>query len=279
MASGAQDYWASSTNKMSAMLDSILAGLLTGSDMLNALGAIDMSAVEAALKTGGDLMTRLEAFSTSDIVTALSAGSALVNLLDAIDGSLDGNLTLSNLNSAECLVLAKLVGIDASLLTGSDLINKLDALDGTMDGKLTLSELNVSTVANTLDLSLTELGNSVTLLNASLLKLDTQIARLGNIKDNTSPLIVTDVTVFSETHEGGERILAAGVFPNRKNIRVYNYTSSHEEIYVGYTDTVNHITYEYRVEKGERVDISSTTTIYIYMYHAGTFYFKTWDTG
>jgi len=41
MASGAQDYWQSSNDAMLGLLDDIKSGLLTGSDLLNQLDALD----------------------------------------------------------------------------------------------------------------------------------------------------------------------------------------------------------------------------------------------
>lgn len=78
MASGATDYWASSSNKMSAMLDSILAGLFTGAELLTALEAIDVPG----------------------IVTAIETVNQTVEDLDALDGVLDGKLDLSDLKEA-----------------------------------------------------------------------------------------------------------------------------------------------------------------------------------
>ena len=67
---------------------------------------------------------------------------SMLTKLDNIDGGVDGVITLAELNSAQCEMLARLTGIDTSVTTGGDLIDKLDALDGTMDGRLTLTQLN-----------------------------------------------------------------------------------------------------------------------------------------
>lgn len=75
------------------------------------------------------------------VKNALIEGSGLLAKLDSLDGTMGGVITLADLNSGQCEMLAKLLGIETSVLTGGDLLNKLDALDGTMDGRLTVAEL------------------------------------------------------------------------------------------------------------------------------------------
>ncbi len=240
MSSGAQDYWASSSNKMSAMLDSILAGLLEGSALLNAFGEMDMPAVVAALETGGDLMTRLEAFSTTDIITALSTGSHLINTLDAIDDTMDGKLTLTELNSAQCEMLAKLTGIDTGQIDPATLLAKFDMLDGTMDGKLDLAKLKEAITGEAGESVFGQLKASVTQLTASLTKLDTQIDRLIDIKDNTSPLIthLTDwVTVLGKTNDCSRKMLV-GAYSTRINCRLKASNENTVTVNIGYADYV-----------------------------------------
>lgn len=117
MASGATDYWASSSNKMSAMLDSILAGLHTGSDMLNALGAIDMAGVVAALETGSDLVAKL----------------------DNLDGKVDGKLDLDKIggtfvDAGGVTLVAKL---QASIDELTDAVTELGTIKDRVDPKIT----------------------------------------------------------------------------------------------------------------------------------------------
>lgn len=279
MASGALDYWPSSSNKMAGMMDSILAGLFSGAELLTALETIDVPGILTALEAGNTLLTLLEGFSTSDIVTALAAQSVLLEHLDALDGIVDGQLTLAQLTGVQAELLAKLTGIDTGQVDAATLLGKLDALDGTMDGKLDLAKLKEAITGEAGDSVFGQLKASVTALASSLTKLDTQIERLVDIKDNTSPMIVMDETIYEETTAGGEVIMVGGVFPNRKNIRILNSIGSHERIYVGYTDIVNQTNYTYLIEPGSRQDISSTGQIWVYMWHAGIYWFKVWDTG
>jgi len=82
-------------------------------------------------------ITRLTA-----VVAGLGEGGDLLNRLDALDGTVDGKLDLTQLNSAQCQLLTKLTGIDINGAKNADLLAKLDAIDGKVDGKLTLSQLN-----------------------------------------------------------------------------------------------------------------------------------------
>lgn len=122
--------------------------------------------------------SRLMATLMTAIKDAIIEGSGLFEKLDAIDGGLDGIITLADLNSGECDLLATMLGIETSVEDGGDLINKLDALDGTMDGKLTLAELNVSSVKTNLDTCVTKLTDAIT-------ELTTQVTKLTNIETNT----------------------------------------------------------------------------------------------
>lgn len=129
--------------------------------------------------------SRLMATLMTNIKDAIIEGSGLFEKLDAIDGGLDGIITLADLNSGECDMLAKLLGIQTSVETGGNLIDALDALDGTMDGKLTLAELNVSDVKTNLDTSITRLDTTIT-------KLTDQITELVKVRDNTDKLTYKD---------------------------------------------------------------------------------------
>jgi len=81
------------------------------------------------------------AHGTADYYSPRTDFVTMLAKLDDLDGTMDGVITLDELNSAACEILGKLAGIDTSVTTGGDLINKLDALDGTMDGRLTLAQL------------------------------------------------------------------------------------------------------------------------------------------
>jgi len=129
--------------------------------------------------------SRLMAALMTDIKDAIIEGSGLFEKLDAIDGGLDGIITLADLNSGECDLLAAMLGVETSVEDGGDLLNKLDALDGTMDGKLTLAELNVSSVKTNLDTAITRLDTSITKFTDMLTKLDSTITKLTGIKTNT----------------------------------------------------------------------------------------------
>jgi len=90
---------------------------------------------------------------------------SLLAKLDDIDGGVDGVITLTDLNSAQCEMLAKLTGINTNLLTGSDLLAKLDALDAKVDGKLDISKLTSDTTG----------------VLAKLLKIDTDLLTGGDL--------------------------------------------------------------------------------------------------
>lgn len=135
-----------------------------------------------------------------------SPRETLVNLLalvDDIDGTADGIITLEDLNSAQCEMLAKLAGIDTSVTTGGDLIDKLDALDGTMDGRLTLSELNTSNVKTNLDSNLTKLDSVATKLDTVADKLDSVSSDLATIagKLDTQIANLADIVVATEARK------------------------------------------------------------------------------
>ncbi|KKN25075.1 hypothetical protein LCGC14_0888580 [marine sediment metagenome] len=108
MASGAKDYWQSSERAMVGLLESIKSGLLTGSDLLNAFAAID----------------------TAGIITALETGSNLVDKLDALDGTVDGLLDLTELNSSSVVTnLATLITrLDTTITKLTDSITQLTGI-------------------------------------------------------------------------------------------------------------------------------------------------------
>lgn len=162
------------------------------------------------------------------IKDALIENSALINKLDAIDSKLDGQITLTQLNSVQCDLLAKLTGIDTSLLTGSDLLNKLDILDGTMDGKLDLTQLNASSVKTNLDTVITNLVSTVNNLASLMTKMDTSISNLNTVVSTLAThtnkfdtLIAKGVETYNVTVYTGCSVLA-GAWPARTTIKITN---------------------------------------------------------
>lgn len=75
------------------------------------------------------------------IKTSVLSGGDLINAIEGIELG-DGFLTLDQLNSEQCLMLARLTGINGNLADGGDVLNALDVLDGTVDGKLDATELS-----------------------------------------------------------------------------------------------------------------------------------------
>lgn len=116
------------------------------------------------------LISRMESniLEITRVVSALSVGSGLFTKLDILDGTMDGVITLSDLNSEQCNMLGELVGIDTSVTTGGNLIDKLDALDGTMDGRLTVAQLNASDVKDELTAIVQNLDGTIGTLKASI---------------------------------------------------------------------------------------------------------------
>lgn len=148
---------------------------------------------------------RLLATLMTNIKDALLEGSGLLAKLDALDGTMGGVITLADLNSGQCDMLAKLLGIETSVLTGGDLISKLDALDGTMDGKLDITQLNESSVKTNLDTTIARLDTTITKLTDQLTKItaiDVSTSKsiyLGYFKATTTPTTLMDIssTVFN----------------------------------------------------------------------------------
>jgi hypothetical protein len=187
---------------MLAKLAGIDTSLLTGSDLINSLDSID-----------GTIDGKIDILNTD-----------LKAKLDVLDGTMDGKLSLADLNSESCDMLAKLTGIDVSLLAGSDLLNKLDALDGTMDGKLDLTQLNSSDVKTNLDTVITKLTSSVDNLTSIITKLTTSNTWLESIYNK-------GVEIWSTTLNTSCVVVAA-VWDTRTAIKFISPTTNNSHIYV-----------------------------------------------
>ena len=85
--------------------------------------------------------SRLFADLLESIIAAISTDGSVITALDGIDGKVDNVITLDQLNSGACELLARMLGVETAVTAGGAVLNALDALDGTMDGKLTAAEL------------------------------------------------------------------------------------------------------------------------------------------
>jgi len=130
------------------------------------------------------------------IKTSVTAGGDLLTKLDAIDGTIDGRITLSDLNSAECQMLAKLTNIDTTGAKNEDLLTKLDALDGTIDGKLDITQLENAQVFY-------DAVAGKSRLEVAIEKLTTQVERLTSIRN-------MGYGTATSVHSSGTQRLSAG---------------------------------------------------------------------
>lgn len=120
MASGSEDYWATSGRLLAALIEAIKVSVVTGGDLINAIsdveGSTDGIITLAQLNSAQcEMLGKL-----TGIDTSLLTGGNLLDALDALDGTMDGRLTLAELNTSSVKT-----NLDTSITKLTDVITAL----------------------------------------------------------------------------------------------------------------------------------------------------------
>lgn len=154
----------------------------------------------------GALMTEIKA--------AILDNSEILAKLDVLDGTMNGVITLDQLNDEACQILAAVLGIATNGFDDGDLLAKLDNLDGKADGKLDFSKVGgvfVDSEGETL----------VTKLQLSIERLIESVNELIGVHADTTAMID-----FSSEEWGGNVganwVSVSSYSANRNMLRINN---------------------------------------------------------